>query len=111
MSIDTRRRTKQMLAERYILVTGASAGADAGRDSETDVAIEDEWYMESDRGAGDGKTRNLWGVGNGLVDGERDDGPGSGYLVLFNDDADNANDDGTDLEYEDRVGGVTDVRQ
>ena len=100
-----------MLAERYILVTETSAGVDAGRDSETDVAIEDEWCLESDRSAGDGETRNLWDVGNGFVDGKRDDGPGSGYLVLFNGDADNANHDGTDLEYEDRVGGATDVRQ
>jgi hypothetical protein len=32
-----------MLAERYILVSEGNAVADAGRDVETDVAIEDEW--------------------------------------------------------------------
>ena len=100
-----------MFAERYILVTGTSAGADAGRDSETDVAIEDEWCLESDRGAGDGKTRNLWSVGNGFVDDGRDDEPGTGYLVLFGGGASNAADDGTDLEDEDRTGGAGDLRQ
>ena len=100
-----------MLAERYILVTGTCAGADAGRDSETDVAIEDEWCLESDRGAGDGKTRNLWDVGNGFVDDGRDDEPGTGYLVLFGRGAGNAADDDTDLEDEDRAGGAGDLRQ
>jgi hypothetical protein len=102
-----------MLAERYILVTGTSAEADAGRDSETDVAIEDEWCLESDRGAGDGKTRNLWSVGNGFVDDRRDDEPGTGYLVFFidADGADNADDDGTDLEDEDRTGSAGNLRQ
>jgi hypothetical protein len=100
-----------MLAERYILVTGTCAGADAGRDSETDVAIEDEWCLESDWGASDGKTRNVWSVGNGFVDDGRDDEPGTGYLVLFSGYASDANDDGTDLEYEDRAGGAGDLRQ
>ena len=100
-----------MLAERYILVTGRCVVADAGRDSETDVAIEDEWCLESDWGAGDGKTRNVWSVGNGFVDDRRDDEPGTGYLVLFNGGAGNADDYGTDLEHEDRAGCAGDLRQ
>ena len=101
-----------MLAERYILVTGTSAGADAGRDSETDVAIEDEWCLESDWGAGEWKTRNLWDVGNGFVDDGRDDEPGTGDLVLFSGGAgSNAANDDTDLEVEDRAGSAGDLRQ
>ena len=101
-----------MLAERYILVTGTSAEADAGRDSETDVAIEDEWCLESDWGASDGKTRNVWSVGNGFVDDRRDDEPGTGDLILFGGGAgSNAADDDTDLEDEDRAGGAGDLRQ
>jgi hypothetical protein len=54
LQIDTLGRARQMWAERYILVSEGNAGADAGqgrmqgktpdagRDVETDVAIEDE---------------------------------------------------------------------
>ena len=103
-----------MLAERYILVsvrrvTGRDAVADAGRDAETDVAIEDEWCMEVDRGAEDGTTRILWSVGNGFVDDGRDLEPGAGYFVL--DDAASDTEHGTDRKYEDRPGSAGDVRQ
>jgi hypothetical protein len=41
--IDTLGWARQMWAERYILVSEGNAGVDAGRDVETDVAIEDGW--------------------------------------------------------------------
>jgi hypothetical protein len=41
--MDTLLGARQMWAERYILVSERNAVADAERDVETDVAIEDDW--------------------------------------------------------------------
>jgi hypothetical protein len=75
-----------MFAERYILVTEENAGADVGRDAETDVAIEDDGMEEDDGGAVDGESRIGWNVGDGFADGDRDAGTGAGDRIVLTDD-------------------------
>jgi hypothetical protein len=61
-----------MWAERYILVTEGNTGADAGRDAETDVAIEDDGMedggMEDNGGAGDRDSRSGGSYGDRSTD-------------------------------------------
>jgi len=102
-----------MWAERYILVTAGHAGADAGRDAEKDVAIEDEWivyrWMEDNWGAGDRVSCNGWSSGGGSADGGRSAGTVDFIIDNNNDDSD---DNIVDIDPgEDRTFGSSDLCQ
>jgi len=94
-----------MCAERYILVTEENAGADVGRDAETDVAIEDDGMEEDDGGAVDRKSRIGWNVGDGFADGDRDAGASAGLgIVHANDDS-----EGQYCDIKNRTAGSSDL--
>jgi hypothetical protein len=93
-----------MCAERYILVTEENAEADAGRDAETDVAIEDDGMEEDDGGAVDRESRIGWNVRDGFADGDRDAGAGAGGIVHANDDS-----EGQHCDIKDWTAGSRDV--
>jgi hypothetical protein len=76
-----------MSPERYILVVEATAGADVGRDVETDVAIEDDGNADGCKdnwGAKELDSRRSWISGDEFVDGSCD--AGTGAVNLFVDD-------------------------